>query len=148
MIIFVSLLPALLGLAASDHPQARTSLVQNEFVTRVPVRVDAGEAEGDEARARLERARWTIASRRRTSASSTRFPCGVPLGETPGGHVKNIADVESRDRLNALVGGVLIYSHRQYLVALHDRLPHRHGPRAGRRPARRVARGTGRSRWS
>src|SRR5687768_12086166 len=38
MIIFVSLLPALLGLAASDHPQARTSLVQNEFVTRVPVR--------------------------------------------------------------------------------------------------------------
>lgn len=39
MILFVSLLPALLGLAAADLPgaQARTAFVQNEFVTRVPV---------------------------------------------------------------------------------------------------------------
>lgn len=40
MILIVSLLPALLGLTAepSPYPQARTSFVQDEFVTRVPVR--------------------------------------------------------------------------------------------------------------
>jgi hypothetical protein len=40
MITFISLLPALLGLAApaQTFPQVRTSFVQNEFVTRVPVR--------------------------------------------------------------------------------------------------------------
>lgn len=41
MILFISLLPALLGMAAADQtvfPQVRTSFVQNEFVTRVPVR--------------------------------------------------------------------------------------------------------------
>ena len=41
MIFFVALLPALLGLAGLDElppPQARTRIVQNEFVTRIPVR--------------------------------------------------------------------------------------------------------------
>ena len=40
MIFFVSLLPALMGLAApaQTFPQVRTSFVQDEFVTRVPVR--------------------------------------------------------------------------------------------------------------
>jgi hypothetical protein len=41
MIFFVSLLPALIGLTAADQtvfPQVRTTFVQNEFVTRVPVR--------------------------------------------------------------------------------------------------------------
>lgn len=41
MILFVSLLPALLGLTAAGQtafPQVRTTFVQNEFVTRVPVR--------------------------------------------------------------------------------------------------------------
>lgn len=41
MIFFVSLLPALLGLSGGGQhafPQVRTTLVQDEFVTRVPVR--------------------------------------------------------------------------------------------------------------
>ncbi len=41
MIFFISLLPALIGLTAADQTpvsQARTAFVQNEFVTRVPVR--------------------------------------------------------------------------------------------------------------
>ncbi|MDQ3470841.1 MAG: hypothetical protein M3428_00410 [Pseudomonadota bacterium] len=41
MILFVSLLPALLGLTGAGQasfPQARTTFVQDEFVTRVPVR--------------------------------------------------------------------------------------------------------------
>lgn len=40
MILFISLLPALIGLAGADQspfPQARTTFVQDEFVTRVPV---------------------------------------------------------------------------------------------------------------
>lgn len=37
--ILIALLPAMLGLAGmSELPQARTAFVQNEFVTRVPVR--------------------------------------------------------------------------------------------------------------
>ncbi len=41
MIILISLLPALIGLTAAEQnpvAQARTTFVQNEFVTRVPVR--------------------------------------------------------------------------------------------------------------
>lgn len=41
MIFFISLLPAFIGLTAADQTrstQARTTFVQNEFVTRVPVR--------------------------------------------------------------------------------------------------------------
>jgi len=40
MILFLSLLPALLGQTAADSsfPRARTTFLQNEFVTRVPVR--------------------------------------------------------------------------------------------------------------
>jgi len=41
MILFLSLLPALVGVSATEpivFPRVRTSFVQNEFVTRVPVR--------------------------------------------------------------------------------------------------------------
>ncbi len=47
MILFISLLPALLGLAApaQTFPQVHTSFAQNEFVTRVPVRPRAAPAQ-------------------------------------------------------------------------------------------------------
>ena len=40
MILLISMLPALLGLAGGQEaiPQAQTTFIQNEFVTRVPVR--------------------------------------------------------------------------------------------------------------